>query len=193
VKVHFSAPLSGIPTHLPAYIRITEAVSASGHQLIRDWVATYKNPSQAPKSYTDEEWEDISSKTLQAVLQADVVVIEASASSFGTGYLAAVALSYKKPLLMLVSDREYRHYIFDPNNSLRRVEVYHSVDGIGRIVESFLREHDIDAKDRRFNMVLDRETYTFLQAEAIKTGKTKAQIIREVLRERSRNRETPLG
>jgi hypothetical protein len=109
--------------------------------------------------------------------------VEASIPSFSLGYISAVTLSHKKPLLMLF-DTKLHSYILDATNALKRAEVYHSNEELKHIVASFLRDIEVDANNLRFNMVLDHELYNFLNWESVNTGKTKAQIIREVLKER---------
>lgn len=102
---------------------------------------------------------------------------------------AAIALSHKKPLLILFQyGTENRELIYDSSYSLMEMQVYKDRKGIKKIVETFLKMNNIDSKDMRFNMYLDREAYTYLNWESTKTGKTKAQIIREIIRRQSQGR-----
>ncbi len=133
--------------------------------------------------YSEPVWKKISEQTIDSIIQADVVIIDASCSSFSLGYQAAVALSHKKPLLVLFQKgSETRELIYDPSYSLMEMRVYSSRKDINNIVKTFIDMNDIDAKDMRFNMFLDRESYTYLNWESAKTGKTKAQIIREIIK-----------
>ncbi|HYH75799.1 MAG TPA: hypothetical protein VD735_07635 [Candidatus Saccharimonadales bacterium] len=184
IKVHFSAPLQDIPEHIVKYNLIISTIKTNGQSLVSDWLDNYQQPQlNAPKNdYTDKEWESISSDTLTAIAAADVVIIDASIPSFSMGYIAAQALAHKKPLLILFESKQ-QPYILDNHNSLKRAEVYNSDEELVNIVTSFLRDNDTDAKDLRFNMVLDRESYNLLHWEAVNTGKTKAQIIREVIKD----------
>lgn len=185
MKIHFSASLQHLDEHLESYNLISEVVRSNGHELLKDWLKDYQHPGKSTQVYTDKEWEDITTQTLEAILKADAVIIEASTTSFSMGYQAALALAHKKPLLILFDSR-YQHFILDSSNSLKRAEVYHNQDELERAVTSFLRDNDIDSKSLRFNMVLDREVYNFLHWESVNTGRTKAQIVRDVIREQIR-------
>ena len=49
------------------------------------------------------------------------------------------------------------------------------------MVEKFLNENDIQSKDMRFNFFIDRKIYNYLRWAAFKTGKTKAEILRDLV------------
>lgn len=188
MKVHFSAPLQDLDEHIDAYESIVSAIKASGHSLVKDWLKEYHTTKAKSQYFSDEEWKRINDTTLEAVQSADAVIIEASISSFSMGYIAAKALANKKPLLMLF-DTHPQPYVLNSNNTLKRSEVYKNDKELRDIVTTFLKEIDVDANNLRFNMVLDREVYNFLNWESVNTGKTKAQIVREVLKERIRRKD----
>jgi len=183
MKVHFSVPLRDLDKHLPTYDLIEQVIKDGGHTIAKDWLQDYKTNADSPTHFSDEEWAIITKDTLAAIQDADAVIVEASIPSFSMGYIAALTLARKKPLLMLFNSRPHP-YILDPNNSLKRAEVYHNDEELQQYVASFLSDADVDATNLRFNMALDRETYNFLNWESVNTGKTKAHIIRELLKER---------
>lgn len=188
MKVHFSAPLQDLDKHIGSYELIVDAIRNGGHELVRDWLQEYHSTKAKDQRFTDEEWRRINDETLESVQDADVVIIEATISSFSMGYIAAKALANKKPLLMLF-DTHPQPYVLNSNNTLKRSEVYGSDEELQKIVTTFLKEVDVDANNLRFNMVLDREVYNYLNWESVNSGKTKAQIVREVLKERIRRKD----
>jgi hypothetical protein len=188
MKVHFSAPLRDLGKHLATYDFIEHTIKDSGHSIAKEWLREYKDKRAGSTHFSDEEWEDINSGTLAAIQEADAIIIEASLPSFSMGYISVLALARKKPLLMLFNSRP-QPYILDSSNSLKRAEVYHNGEQLRQIVTNFLKDIDVDANNLRFNMVFDREIYNFLNWESVNTGKTKAQIIREVLKERIRRKD----
>lgn len=183
MKVHFSASLRDLDKHLSTYELIEAVITSNGHDIAKEWLKEYRGKKVISTRFTDKRWGSISTETLAAVQTADAVIIEASIPSFSMGYISAMALTNKKPLLMLFKSRP-QPYILDTNNSLRRAVIYDGDEELQKIVTSFLKDVDVDAKNLRFNMVLDRELYNFLNWESVNTGKTKAQIVREVLKER---------
>lgn len=189
MKVHFTASMNSLEKHYGAYSEVVDVIKNSGHQLVRDWLEEAGNKEMTRTKYSDIEWRKISEQTLDAVIQADIVVLDASSPSFSLGYQAAVALNHKKPLLVLFQyGTENRELIYDASYSLMDTKVYKDHKDISNIVKSFIEIHDIDSKDMRFNMFLDRESYTYLNWESSKTGKTKAQIIREIIKKRSQGK-----
>lgn len=183
MKVHFSAPLQDLDRHVDEYDLIERTISDAGHELAKEWLQSYKARDEGSGRMSEEEWRSISTATLLAIEEADAVIIEATTPSFSMGYISALTLAHKKPLLMLFRSQP-QPYILDVNNSLRRAEVYSTTQRLQEVVISFLNDVDVDGTKLRFNMALDRETYNFLNWESVNTGKTKAQIIREVLKER---------
>lgn len=189
MKVHFTASLQDIDNHIGSYTEIVSAIKKAGHRLVRDWLEEATTVQAANKSYSQPGWQKISEQTLDAVVQSDIVIIDASVPSFSLGYQASVTLNHKKPLLILFRDgTENRELIYDASYSLMEMRVYKDHKDIKNIVETFLEINDIDSKDMRFNMFLDRESYTYLSWESAKTGKTKAQIIREIIRKQNQNK-----
>jgi len=182
MKIHFSAPLQGLDKRLDDYDLIERTITHAGHTLAKKWLQVYKTQKVIPSQVSEEEWRKISDSTLLAIEEADAVIIEATIPSFSMGYISALTLAHKKPLLMLFNSRP-QPYILDVSNTLRRAEVYSNAQQLEEVILSFLRDVDVDGSKLRFNMALDREIYNFLNWESVNTGKTKAQIIREVLKE----------
>jgi hypothetical protein len=52
---------------------------------------------------------------------------------------------------------------------------------VNEILITFLKNNDIAIKDMRFNFFIDRPIYNYLRWAAQKTGKTKAEILRELV------------
>lgn len=186
MKVHFAASLHEFEQHVGAYAEINAAIRDSGGHVVRDWLGEVTADNKINKTYTKPEWRVISDLTLDAIIQADLVIIDASLPTFSLGYQAAVAVAYKKPLLILFQEGTENHnLICDSSYSLMDIQIYTNHKDIKSIVTAFIKLHDIDSRDMRFNMFLDRESYTYLNWESAKTGKTKAQIIREIVRKQS--------
>lgn len=187
MKIHFSAPIRDLEKHLQIYELIESTIKKMGHTLARDWLRDYKDKQSNLGHFSEIEWEEINSSTLAAIQDADAVIVEASIPSFSMGYISALALAHKKPLLMLFNAAP-QSYIQDSNNSLKRAEVYADKEQLASILTSFLEEVDVNSNNLRFNMVLSRELYNFLKWESASTGKTKAQIVREILKDHIKHR-----
>jgi hypothetical protein len=61
-------------------------------------------------------------------------------------------------------------------------------DNVDEILTTFLRDNDISTKDMRFNFFIDRPIYNYLRWSALRTGKTKAEILRNLVQREIDNR-----
>jgi predicted DNA-binding protein len=53
----------------------------------------------------------------------------------------------------------------------------------------FLEDNNISTKDMRFNFFIDRPIYNYLRWAALRTGKTKAEILRELVQREIKNKD----
>ena len=191
MKVHFTGSSSLISEKIDVYRTIISVIRSQGHVLTRDWTEdAYKRSKSGKNIYSDNEWKEIFNKTVPSIVKADVVIIEASSDSFSMGYQAALAIHHNKPTLLLV-DQQNRDssFIEGSNSTLKRKEIYKSMDQVTKMVGSFLKDNDVKKKDMRFDMFFDRETFNYLRWESYKTGKTKAQLIRDLVRDKINQNE----
>ncbi|HEX6416301.1 MAG TPA: hypothetical protein VFZ62_02135 [Candidatus Saccharimonadales bacterium] len=135
------------------------------------------------------DWPTVQKETMESLTKADLVIVEATEFGFMEGYYTAQALHYKKPLLMLT-----RQSIADsPASGIKdrflTLRHYDNAAEIKEIVDTFLRENSISAKDLRFNFFLDRKLYSYLREVSYESGKNKSEIIRELLEKEIEKRE----
>lgn len=162
---------------------LIELIHEEGHSLARDWIEPSYQTIKKGQNVGDLDWSDVHKDSLEAIHKADVIIADSTIPSFSVGYQVAFAIQMKKPILILnkegVSDAPFP-------SGIEVGVVYKKYDAkaMKSIVSTFLRENDIQLKDMRFNFFIDRPIYNYLRWAAHKTGKTKAEILRElVLRE----------
>ena len=118
---------------------------------------------------------------MDALTRADVVIVDASVKSFSVGFQAAVALQQKKPILMLARNKIGGGFFASGiDETLVTYKEFDSAT-LDKIVSEFLEENKIDVKDMRFNFFIDRQIYNYLRWASHKTGKTKAEILRDLV------------
>lgn len=188
MNVHFTASNYQLEKHYSDYSAIIAAIKNSGHTLTREWLEEDLARRKKKRSYTETEYSEIWQKVKVSILQADAVIVDGSVNSFSIGYQTAFALSNKKPVMVMTCDHEISQTIISgEDNPLLFIEEY-SQDTLETVVTTFLRKFDLPKQDMRFNMFIDRETQAFLEIEAYKTGKTKAKIIRDMIKKEIRNK-----
>lgn len=191
--VHLVATAEKIEEDITYLRKIVGAIHTEGHTLACDWIEPAYNREIKKIKKTAVDWEAVYKENMEAITKADVIITETTTRSFGTGYQLAIAARLKKPILILRRD--------DAENDIMAVGITEETVGfktyndenLTEIVTTFLRDNDIQAKDMRFNFFIDRPIYNYLRWAAYKTGKTKAEILRELVsREIEKNNTTQL-
>ena len=164
------------------YLRqVVEIVKNSGHELVNDWVErTYDTREIQGKSGREVDWSLLYKESMEALSRADAVVAETSTPSFSVGYQVAQAVAMKKPILVL--NREGVDKSFFASGIEAGIDYRkYTPETIDETLTKCLRDNDIDTKDMRFNFFINRSIYNYLRWTALKTGKTKAEILRNLV------------
>lgn len=192
MQVHFIASNRGIKDNIERFRKILKSVNSKGHSLTRDWVEPAFKLAEAGQSFDDLDWKHIYKENMSALVKADVVIVEATVKSFAVGFQTAVALQLKKPTLLLSNDEESRKtYTAGLEDSLLVPKHYSDEKELEKYVSEFIQDNTIETKDMRFNFFIDRPIYNYLRWTSHRTGKTKAEILRELV-EREIERDTKL-
>jgi hypothetical protein len=168
---------------------IVKAIQNEGHTLAHDWIdASFKSLTEEKRSPHETDWALMFKESSEAISRADVIVAETSIPSFSVGYQVASAVAMKKPVLVL--NREGVEKSFFASGIEVGIEYSrYTPETLNDILIKFLSENDIATKDMRFNFFIDRPIYNYLLWSALKTGKTKAEILRELVQREIRNKE----
>lgn len=184
INVHLIASKSNVANDAKGLETIAQLISAKGHRVARDWVDAARDGGNK-----DKDWAEIYQLNLETIAKADVVIAETSYNSFGVGYQVAVAIQQKKPTLLLRrEDADKEAFATGVVDTWAQRATYND-DTLDGIVDKFLNENDIATKDMRFNFFIDRPIYNYLRWSAMKTGKTKAEILRELVQREIEDKE----
>ncbi len=178
---------------MPYFREILKLIEEGKHKVTRKWIEEVY--AMIVEGRYDEEvriadWKKINKAQVDALGKAEVVIVEATARSFSTGYQTCLAIQAKKPTLILTRGGSLGGTFRSSLSSdfVRNVE-YETMDELDTAVRSFLQENNISTKDLRFNFFIDRKIHTYLRWASYKTGKSRSEIIRELL-EREIERES---
>jgi hypothetical protein len=162
--------------------KIVQLIHERGASLTRDWVEPTYEIAKKDKNFAEQDWQTIYHENMEAIARADVVIVEGSTQSFAVGFQTAVALQQKKPTLFLTQTKAVLEDNFAAglDESLLTTSVYTN-DGLEKVIVKFLEDNDIKSKDMRFNFFIDRKIYNYLRWAALRTGKTKAEILRDLV------------
>jgi len=183
MKIHFIASKSRLDKSIDDYRLIIDTIESLGHELTREWVEKAYQLSNRTSDELDMaiDWRRVNKENIASLTQADIVIAEATARTFSVGYQVAVAVQQKKPVLILSRNNALKGTFGSGIVSeLLKNETYNE-HTIRDIIADFISENTLDQKDLRFNFFIDRRIHNYLKWASTNTGRTKAEIIRELL------------
>lgn len=180
--VHFIATATNLNDSIDDLRSITKALKDKGHTLTREWVESAYGNIQKKAKVDEATWQSFIKEDFEGIAKADVVVAEISYDSIAIGYQIAIAIQQKKPTLLVIKEgKKIPPFTWNiPSDFLGKVE--YTQENISERITPFLSENDIVTKDMRFNFFIDRGIYNYLRWAALKTGKTKAEVLRELVK-----------
>lgn len=182
--VHFIASKSNPEKDYPAYKKIIELVKELGHEIARDWVSSDQEFISTGRKHNELDWQKLNEQNLAALSRSELIIAEATSPSFSVGFLVANAIQQKKPVLILTRNNALAGtFVSGIDSDFVRLVDYEEGDDakLKKDIGEFIDENTIENKDLRFNFFIDRPIYNYLRWAAFKTGKTKAEILRELV------------
>lgn len=185
--VYLVGARTNIIDRIETFRELVKTIHSEGHSLALDWIEPVYEAEKSGK-VNDIEWPILYKDMMEAIARADVVIADTSVQSFGVGYQTAMAIQLKKPTLILHHDSTSEYKFLTGIDNVNVDYKSFNDTNIEDILRSFLKVNDIPTKDMRFNFFIDRPIYNYLRWSSLKTGKTKAEILRELV-EREIERE----
>jgi len=185
--VHFIGSRTDIDQDIEYFRKIAKILKDKGCDLTRDWIEEAYEESKT--GHIREDWKKITQINMEALARADIAIAEVSSKSFSSGFQIASAIQQKKPLLILTRENSL-HDSFGSGISSEFVRFAdYDDDSVEKIIEHFIAENTLNNKDLRFNFFIDRSIYNYLRWASFKTGKTKAEILRELVKKDIESKE----
>lgn len=181
MTIHFAASRQNLEAEYEHLSSIAKIIKNSGHTFAREWLEEEYDFVRSDRQRSEEEWKAINQENLAALSRADLVIIEASARSFSMGYQVATAIHQKKPTLVLTRNNSLSGTFGSGivSDLVRIVDI--RTHNLAETIESFIKDNTIETKDMRFNFFINRQIYNYLRWASFKTGKTKAEVLRELV------------
>lgn len=181
LNVHFVAPKTNLAEEIDYFRKIISCIHSRGHSLAKDWLEPgyLRYINKAPDEVID--WASSCRANIEAIPSCDVMIAEVSTKSFGVGYQVGLAASQKKPVLLLRRSGISKEAFLGGLDNTYVTKAEYTLDTVDQIIDNFLNHDEDDVKDIRFNLLIDRRLNSYLKENSVKTGKTKAEIIRELL------------
>ncbi len=184
MKAHFTCSTNEFEEHFELYKTIRKVILQIGIKITRDWI--YEEISLRKKGIKRYSV-DVYEKTIQAILDADVVIIEGSIPSFHIGHQITIALQKNKPVLLLTQKLEEGKWPFittfhneHNKRNLLHVKKY-TKRSLKTIIKRFLKEYK-KGPLVRFNLFLDNTVDSYLDWASFTYRKSKSEIIRDLIK-----------
>lgn len=179
MKIFYTSPYSGRNKYQEIYDEIIHCLQiADDVEVISLEVLDYKDILSKEKLDKLSGVELHTEYLRTAISLCDAAIIEASHNSFKIGYEASLVLSYNKPLLCISMNVDYSKYITDP---LFYFSQPNGLEEINGLVQNFLEEVRHKHLRIRLNSLISAEQKNFLEWCSNKTGRSKAEIIRNLI------------
>jgi hypothetical protein len=179
--VHLVGSSIEIKDNIEHLHKLVAVIEREGHEVVDNWVdKEYQQWAVEEEGHEKIDWALQYKESMEALTRADAVVAETSVPSFSVGYQVAQAVAMKKPILVL--NREGVDKSFFASGIEVGIDYQkYTAETVDAVLEKWLRDNDIGTKDMRFNFFIDRAIYNYLRWTALKTGKTKAEILRNLV------------
>ncbi len=178
--IHFTAARESVVDNIDTMRKIISIIHETGHVLSRDWLEPFYILAQ--KQVGGLSPKQIYKLNIDAINRADVLVVEGSKHSFSSGFQIALALHKKKPVLLLINKTHNDEgYMSKGINDVFLKRVEYSDGDLEKNIKRFIVDNAVSTKDLRFNFVIDRKIYHHLNKRSYSLGKTKAEIVRDLL------------
>lgn len=184
MKIYFTCSTAEFNVYKELYFNIRDFLVGENHILTRDWLdKTRRRIDQGDSEVTDIK--EIYKACIQAIYDADIVIIEDTVSNFSTGHQITVALQRQKPTLVLWSKPKHRHFknTFINGIDSEFLEFYeYTGDEYKQIIKKFIKKYANAKLKNRFHLVLGDVERKYLDWAQFNKDKSRTKIIKESLR-----------
>lgn len=179
--IFFHASIFGKQYYEENYKAIVDVCKNLGHKVFADHMLK-RNFSDTDKFTRQQHQEDFQKLTKQ-IKESDVMVVEGSYASTGTGHYMTLALNYSKPVLVLYTKDPHGVLVGDPNRLLFLKKYSLNNKELKEKIENFLTVASKRKLKNRFNLMIDDETLDYLSSQSSKLNQSKADFIRNLIRD----------
>lgn len=184
MKIYFTCSTAEFSKYRDSYFGIRNYLVSQGHTLTRDWLP--HTEERLIKGYTDiRDIKQIYQACIQAIKEADLVIVEDTVSNFSTGHQITIALQNKKPTLVLWQGKKYRQFkqmfIHGIESDILQVSEY-LPESIFETIGAFINKYENASERNRFHLILNNVERNYLDWAQFSKNKSRTKIIREALR-----------
>lgn len=184
MKIWFGCSTGEFEKYEKNYFAIRDFIVAEGHVLTRDWLLpTPKAISEKKRTHGAEK---IYQAVMQAVNEADMLIVEDTVSNFSTGHQITVGLQRRKPVLVLWQGRKNKYFdntfLHGVRSDYLQISEY-TLENYQEIIRAFINKYSKATERHRFNLVIDEVERKYLEWAKFKYDRSRTEMIRKSIRQ----------
>lgn len=184
MKIYFTCSTAEFDKYRDDYFFIRDFLINKKHVLTRDWLP-HTNKKLLDGDTDIRNIKEIYKANINAIKEADLVIIEDTVSNFSTGHQITIAIQQKKPTLVLWQGKKHRQFnqmfIHGVDSDILEIAEY-SKEGLEEIIEVFIAKYEKFSEKNRFHLVLNNVERMYLDWAQFVKGKSRTKVIKEALR-----------
>lgn len=185
MKIYFTCSTAEFKQYRDNYWAIRNYLVENGHILTRDWLAEADNRLDT-KQIELGDIKEIYKACLQAIREAELVIIDDTVSNFSTGHQITLALQLRKPTLVLWQGgkhRQFKHmFIHGIESDILEIAEYDR-NNLTNTMQVFINKYEDTNERNRFHLVLNGVERNYLDWVQYVKGKSRTKVIRAALDE----------
>ena len=182
MKMYFTCSTAEFETHKDYYFTIRDFLVNEGHLLTRDWLPHTVKKIQENTLLADYDVKATYKLCIQAIKNADLVIIEDTVSNFSTGHQITLALEMQKPTLVLWKGQKHKHFnqmfIHGIDSDYLEIKQYEK-ENLEEVLNSFINKFENIEQKNRFHLVLNNIERNYLDWAQFNINKSRTRIIRD--------------
>lgn len=183
MKIYFTCSTAKFKKYRDNYYAIRKFLVDNDHILTRDWMGKAERRMDSGEEVI-KDIKDIYDSCINALYEADLVIIEDTVSNFSTGHQITVALQRQKPTLVLWLGEKHRHFqtMFIHGIESEYLEVAeYTMDNYQEIITAFINKYEDAKVKNRFHLVLNNVERSYLDWAQFNKNTSRTQLIRKAL------------
>jgi hypothetical protein len=184
MKIYFSCSTAELARYGADYHAIRDYLVSNGHILTRDWLDETEAYMHAGNKELDIK--KIYAACVEAIREAELVVIEDTVSNFSTGHQITLALQMRKPTLVLWQGEKHRHFnqmfIHGIDSDLLQVAEY-TKENLDDTLQTFVNTYEDKPEKNRFHLILSGRERRYLDWAQFTRSRSRTKVIREALKD----------
>lgn len=181
--IHLAGSIRDLESDTEYLRRIIDVIHDRGGTIAHNWLdpAIIRNK----EGIYVADWKPYVDANLDAIKRADLMIMEATHYTFSKGFQVGAALEHKKPTLLISRESLRGKLASGISDPLLTFRTYSTIDELEKITRTFIERNTIHTKDLRFNILLTRAIFKYLDETSNTQGKNKSEIIRELIKQKA--------